>query len=287
MPKMPETTGLFEAFNPTAIPYAILWIACAIILMRLLRRLTGSLSERISKHRLVIKQVNTLSAFVVYLAAFVVSFNTLFTLSTELIFALSGTIAVTIGFAFKDVAASFLAGISILLNKPFQVGDRISFGGFYGEVQEIGLRTVRLVTLDDNLVTIPSNKFLTEPVASANAGQLDCMVVMNFYISPAADHERAKEIIEDSVLASKYLYLGKPFSVLVVNQISPQGQVYVELLAKAYVFDTRYEKSFASDVTDRVLKAFRANGIFLPPSIPSEGPTTGLKSDVPQAPANA
>lgn len=124
-------------------------------------------------------------------------------------------------------------------------------------MKEIGLRTVRLVTLDDNLVTIPSNKFLTEAVASANAGALDCMVVMPFYISSSADHVRARHIVRDAVLASRYLYLGKPFVVLVSNQLTAQGQVVVELTAKAYVFDTRFEKAFASDVTDRVLGALR------------------------------
>lgn len=60
-----------------------------------------------------------------------------FNLSSEAFLAISGTTAVTIGFALKDVAASFMAGISILTNKLFQVGDRISFGGYYGEVTEI------------------------------------------------------------------------------------------------------------------------------------------------------
>ena len=264
MPDITEAGGLLEAFNPGAIPYALLLVASAFILMRLIRRVSSSLSERIPKHRLIIKQTDTLLGFLVYLGSFVFAFNTLFTLSSELLFALSGTLAVTAGFALKDVAASFLAGISILTNKPFQVGDRISFGCFYGEVQEIGLRTVRLVTLDDNLVTVPSNKFLTEPVASANAGQLDCMVVMKYYISPSADHQRARDIVEDSVLASKYLYLGKPFAVLIGQHLSEQGKVAVELVAKAYVFDARYERVFASDVSDRVLRSFREDKIAVP-----------------------
>ncbi|MEO0814287.1 MAG: mechanosensitive ion channel domain-containing protein, partial [Myxococcota bacterium] len=192
-----------------------------------------------------------------------------FNLSPEALLAVSGTVAVTLGFAFKDVAASFLAGISILTNKPFQVGDRISFGGYYGEVKEIGLRTVRLVTLDDNLVTIPSNKFLTDPVASANAGELDCMVVMNFFVDAGADHARAQEIVRQAVLASKYLYLGKPLAVLLSNRVSEHGRLIVELTAKAYVYDTRHEKAFASDVTDRVLRAFKRDGVALPGFLPT------------------
>ncbi len=119
---------------------------------------------------------------------------------------------------------------------------------------------MRLVTLDDNLVTVPSNKFLTEAVASANAGALDCMVVMPFFIDAGADHVRARHIVRDAVLASKYLYMGKPITVLVSSHLTPHGRLLVEITAKAYVFDTRFEKAFASDVTDRVLRAFREQG---------------------------
>ena len=92
MPEPPQATGLIEAFNPDALPYALAWVLGSVILMRILRRVLATMSERISKYRLAIKQTNTLLSFVVYLAAFVLAFNSLFNLSSELIFALSGTL---------------------------------------------------------------------------------------------------------------------------------------------------------------------------------------------------
>jgi len=259
-----ETVSILEFLNPSAIPDAILVVVATIIVIRLVERGLRRLSERLTRQRLLIGQITTISSFVGYTAAGLVAFSMVFNLSPQALLAVSGTVAVTIGFALKDVAASFLAGISILTNKPFQVGDRISFGGFYGEVKEIGLRTVRLVTLDDNLVTIPSNKFLTDPVASANAGELDCMVVMSFFVSSQTDHGRAREIVRASVLASQYLFLEKPLVVLTGNRLTEQGQLVVEFTVKAYVFDTHHEKAFASDVTDRVLHAFKQEGVLLP-----------------------
>ena len=261
-----KETSLLDAFDPGALPIALSIIIAAVLIVRVSNRIFQRLSERVVEHRLVLKQISAFVGFVVYVVAALAAFDNLFVLSSEAMLALSGTLAVTIGFGLKDVAASFLAGILILINRPFQVGDRISFGGYYGEVTEIGLRTVRLVTLDDNLVTIPTGQFLTSPVASANAGELDCMVVNKFFISPRADHRRAREIVEDAVLASKYLFLGKPFSVLVSTLLSQDGLVIVELTAKAYVYDTRFEKAFASDVTDRVLTAFRRHEVDMPHS---------------------
>src|SRR4051812_22270601 len=48
------------------------------------------------------------------------------------------------------------------LRQPFQVGDRVQFSGEYEDILKIGLRSVRMNTLDHNVVTIPNNKVLTD-----------------------------------------------------------------------------------------------------------------------------
>ncbi len=104
-----------------------------------------------------------------------------------MLLALGGGAAVAIGFSLKDLVASLFAGIILLFDRPFQVGDRVTFGNTYGEITSIGLRAVRLQTLDDNLVTIPNSRFIVDPVASGNAGELDMMVVMPFHLALNAD----------------------------------------------------------------------------------------------------
>lgn len=264
IPAGPTDDSLVAFINPDAVPLVILVLLCAVILVRVVNSLLARLSETMVKRRLLIKQAGTLTAFGIYLLAALVAASSLFNFSSQAIFALSGTLAVIAGFAFKDFGASLLASFTILVTRPFQVGDRISFGNYYGEVKDIGLRSVQLVTLDDSLVTIPSSKLLVEAVASANAGALDCMVVMPFYVSTTADPARAKEIIHDALLASRYLYLGKSFVVLTSIELIPDQGVVVKLTAKAYVYDARHEKAFAGDVTEMVLEQFRAEGIDMP-----------------------
>lgn len=251
-------------FNPDALPLALLFLVGAAVLVRLVQRLAGTLADRFTVHRLAIKQGVTLLSFVFYAIGGTAAVGVLFELSAQALFALSGTLAVAAGFLLKDVAESVVAGLSILISRPFSVGDRISFGGYYGEVVDIGLRTVQLVTLDDNLVTIPSSKFLSDAVASANAGQLDCMVVMKFWTQANADHGRARQLVRDAALSSRFCYLGKPITVLLEVKLEEQIGCVLEITAKAYVFDARHEKSFASDVTERVMEAWREAGIALP-----------------------
>jgi small-conductance mechanosensitive channel len=178
---------------------------------------------------------------------------------------LTGTAAVAIGLALKDLTASVLAGIVIIIDRPFQVGDRVSFGGAYGEITAIGLRSVRLTTLDDNVVTIPNNKFLTEQVSSGNWGALDMMIQMDFYIGLDQDVSLAKRLVEESLISNRYAFLKKPWVVL-VNEVLQDHMMAVRLRAKAYVLDVQYEKAFETDVTERVLMAFREHAV-LPPAI--------------------
>ena len=254
MPQGLDTALKF--FNPANIPYALLVGTIAFVVVRLLDRGFERLAETFASRRMLFLRLDTISRFAVYSLAGFVAVSSIVHVTKEGLFALSGTFIVVLGFAFKDIGASALAGLTVLIDKSFQVGDRISFAGYYGEVVDIGLRSVRVRTLDDNMVTIPSNKFLNEVVASANAGQLDAMVVMPFHIAADGDHAVAMDIVRDAVVASKYVNMRRPVEILVSVKLT--GAYFcTEITAKAYVFDVRYEKAFASDVTDMVLRAFR------------------------------
>ncbi len=249
-------------------------IAVAWFVARLLSRTIDNLGRRFADRRLQLQQAGTFLRFFIYIGAFVAALLTSFQLSSELLLTLGGTIAVTVGFAVKDLAASVLAGLTILVDKPFQVGDRVTFGGYYGEISAIGLRSVRLVTLDDNLVTIPNNKFLTEAVSCGNAGALDMLVQSDFYIGVDQDVTRARQVVIDAITTSRYAYLGKPWAVL-VNQVVHQGYFAVRLRAKVYVLDIQYEKALETDVTLHVLEGFRQGGIGVPSIIERHGSLAG------------
>lgn len=250
-----DLSGLFDSFNPERLLFALFVITVTVVGSRILSRTLDRFGEGQPRRRLFFKKVASISRFVIFVIATVVLVTNVFSFSQEALLALGGTIAVTLGFALKDTVASLFSGILILMDQPFQVGDRITFDGHYGEVKEIGLRTVRIVTLDDNLVSIPTNKFLTDEVASANAGELDMMVVIDLHIGVDADFARAKRIAYQATVTSKYVYLNKQVSVLVTDVVLPTG-LGTRIRIKAYVADTRFESRFASDVTERVKEAY-------------------------------
>jgi small-conductance mechanosensitive channel len=256
---------IIEFFRPSGLVPALFFVLVAALVLWLINRTVARLGQRFTERRLLAQQISTVLRFMIYIVTFIAVIRSVFRLDKQTIFALTGTIAVTVGFALKDLAASVLAGITILFDRPFQVGDRVTFGSVYGEIQSIGLRSVRLVTLDDSLVTIPNNKFLTDVVISGNAGELTMQIVMDYYIAQDADVARAKRIVSEAVRTSRFVFLAKPVVVL-VNEVIEKSYLATRLRAKSYVLDVRYEKAFETDVTERVKAGFAAAGI-RPPAV--------------------
>jgi small conductance mechanosensitive channel len=80
--------------------------------------------------------------------------------------------SVAIGFAFQNILQNFLAGIIILLNEPFRLGDSISVAGLEGTVEDIQTRATIISTTDGHRAVIPNAVVFTNPVVvkSANNG---------------------------------------------------------------------------------------------------------------------
>lgn len=78
--------------------------------------------------------------------------------------ALLGLGSVAIGFAFQDIFKNFLAGVLLLLQEPFSLGDQIIVGEFEGTVEEIALRSTQIRTYQGELVVVPNSIVFTSPV---------------------------------------------------------------------------------------------------------------------------
>lgn len=254
---------LFQYLHPERIPYAILWLLAAVVLVRFITTTTDRLGDRFANRRLLLKQIAAVARFTVFVSFAGFATTTVVELTDQALLAISGTAAVAIAFAIRDLLASLIAGIILLFDRPFQVGDRVQFGDTYGEVQEMGLRSVRIVTLDDNLVSVPNNLFLTSAVSSANAGALDQQCVFDFFIGCNEDFDEARRIVYEATASSRYVYLNKPIVMVVREGAVPNGaeRFAIMVRVKAYVLDGRYETAFGTDVTERVLRSFRKRGI--------------------------
>ncbi|BAY80811.1 MscS mechanosensitive ion channel [Calothrix parasitica NIES-267] len=80
------------------------------------------------------------------------------------IIATLGLSSVAIGFAFQDIFKNFLAGILILLQQPFRIGDQIIVNDYEGTVDQIDIRTTQIITYGGERVVIPNSTVFTSVV---------------------------------------------------------------------------------------------------------------------------
>ena len=176
------------------------------------------------------------------------------------IFALGASVGVAIGFAAQDVLKNIFGGIMILIDRPFIVGDKIEIGSHYGEVVEIGLRSTRIVTPDDSLVSVPNSEVMNSAVSNANAGEDNCQVVAEIYLPIDVDTERVRTIALEAAKVSSYVYLNKPIVVLFINEMKDHRS-YLKMRLKAYVMNLSHEFAFKSDMTEIVVRELLKEGI--------------------------
>jgi small conductance mechanosensitive channel len=75
-------------------------------------------------------------------------------------------IGLVIGLSLQDILKNFFAGIWVLVERPFRIGDTIEVSGYTGVVEEISFRTTQLRTGDGREVIIPNGSLMTEAVVN-------------------------------------------------------------------------------------------------------------------------
>jgi len=110
------------------------------------------------------------------------------------IFATAGASAIVLGFAFKDIAGNFLAGIILAFNRPFHVNDTVQIENVFGKVKTMEFRYTKIATFDGRNVYIPNTDVLTKPVFNYTE---DGFYRTDFVVGIAYENdiEKAKEII--------------------------------------------------------------------------------------------
>lgn len=235
----------------------------SVVVLRIAEDVGDRLSNRFANRRPTIQKVESALRFGIYIATVSICIGFSIRLDPAAMTVIGGALAFAVGFAMRDLVAAFIAGITIMFDRPFQVGDRVAYAGQYGDIIKIGLRSVQMNTLDHNVITIPNNKVLTDVTSSSNYGALEMQVAMDFHIGIDQDANLAVELLQEACLTSPYVFLGRPL-VIEVKQTFVGNYVALLIKARPYVFDCKYEKAFETDVHLRVLGAFRRHLISPP-----------------------
>jgi small-conductance mechanosensitive channel len=135
----------------------MVWVVFGFRFVRLLLRTMRQYPERF---RLVHSSTESLlsnAVTVVFVLAGAYAILVIWDINVTGLVASAGIIGLALGFAAQDTLANLFAGVAILSDRPYEIGDYIILDtGERGEVTRIGLRSTRLLTRDDVEVSIPN-----------------------------------------------------------------------------------------------------------------------------------
>jgi MscS family membrane protein len=100
-----------------------------------------------------------------------------------------------IAFAAKDTLANFFGTATVFVDKSFKLNDRIKVAGFDGFVMEIRLRSCRIKTLDNRIVTIPNSFFQNNPVENVSS-EPHTKITQTIVIHADNGAEKARQAVE-------------------------------------------------------------------------------------------
>ena len=83
-----------------------------------------------------------------------------------------GILGFTIGFALQEIMQNFVAGMILLVQQPFDIGNFVSVSSYSGNVTAINMRTTELKTLDGRLIIIPNAQVLSNPIENYSRADL-------------------------------------------------------------------------------------------------------------------
>jgi small-conductance mechanosensitive channel len=174
----------------------------------------------------------------------------------------AGIVGIAVGFAAKDTLANLFSGVFILADAPYKVGDFVILdGGLRGEVQEIGIRSTRILTRDDVEVTVPNAVIANARIVNETGGPSDKMRVrVKVAAAYGSDVDQVRDVLLSCTEGAPWL-AADPAPRVRFRAFGDSGLDF-ELLA--WIERPLYRGRVVDELNRRVYKAFAAAGIEIP-----------------------
>jgi small conductance mechanosensitive channel len=178
----------------------------------------------------------------------------------------AGVAGIAVGFAAKDTLSNLIAGVLLIIDRPFEVGDRIevwtapSGSATWGDVLDIGLRATKIKTTDNIVIVIPNNEIMKRDIINYTIITSKIRVRVNIGIAYDANMEKAKELIIKVADVADWIAKDPAPKVVVRNF----GESSVDLQLRVWINDARKRMDTISYITDRLKTEFDKEGIEIP-----------------------
>ena len=170
-----------------------------------------------------------------------------------------GIAGIALGFAARDSLENFIAGITILLDSPFRVGDNIELQETFGTVDEITLRSTRVRTLNNEIAVLPNAKVITEKIIN-HTKLRTIRISIPFGIAYKETPQEARDVTLATAKGDRRLHPEHPAHVVVTSL----GDSSVNMELRLFLKDPSLEVPVRFEYQEKVFNALKAAGIEIP-----------------------
>ena len=234
-------------------------------LMRGLESRTLALTQDTALDETALPMINQLVRFAVIALGMLLAMAHL-GLPIAPLLASAGVAGLALSLAAKDTLSNLIAGVLLVVDRPFRVGDRIELWhapretGTWGDVIEIGLRATKIRNPDNLVVVVPNNEIMLRDIINYTMSGEDIRLRIPFSCGYEADIERAKELLCEAAREVRGVK-PDPAPVVIVRGFGPSE---VNLQLRVWIQEARDRRRIADQITGKAIVKFHKAGVEIP-----------------------
>ena len=168
-----------------------------------------------------------------------------------------GALGVGIGLGLQNIVYNLVSGVILIFEKPMQIGDYIEVGDKKGRVQNIGIRSSKLITSDGSEVIVPNGDILSSHMVNWTRSNNNRRAELTFSVEPSAQLQLAKDTIVAELKSSTFVIQDRPVEIL-VNNLSEKT---ADLTIYVWINSIYKEQEFKSEIISSLYSALAAKGV--------------------------
>lgn len=184
-----------QAVTPISVLKALLFLGFLVVLSNRVRKF---LYGRVSRTNMFDPQHTYLLARFVSLLIYVIGLTIglqVAGVNLNSLAILGGTLGIGVGFGLQSIVANWVAGIVLLIEQPFRIGDRIDVGGTAGVVGRVGVRSTWVRTYDNEMIIVPNSDFTTHQVTNWTVNDDRVRLAIGVVVAHDSDAEQVAALL--------------------------------------------------------------------------------------------
>ena len=168
-----------------------------------------------------------------------------------------GVGSLAIGLAAKDTLSNMISGFTLIIDGNVRPGDQINLAGTVGRIEEIGLRSTRILTGEGNILIVPNSELVNTRILNLSKPSLSIHVSLSFRIPVAYSFPSVKSVCQEVVSKLKLIDHHRDSSICLMNLTDPAQVIEIGF----WINHVDQKAAAISECHEKLMLAFREKNI--------------------------